>query len=78
LELIWGCFLDAFYGHSESVGCLKDAISGCDGWDRNGVMFVPERVHDMFATGITHDDLDAWIMLEGRTDVPPVQCMKTP
>jgi hypothetical protein len=76
LELVWGCFLDALYGCGESVGCLEDAISGCNDWDGNGVMFVLECVRDTFATGVTHDDFDAPIMLEGRTDVPRVQCMK--
>ncbi len=60
------------------MGCLEGAISGCNNWDGNGVMFVPERVHDTFATGVAHDDLDAPIMLEGRTDVPHIQCVKTP
>jgi hypothetical protein len=69
LEFFWNCFLDAFYGCSESVGCLEDAISGCNDWDGNGVMFEPKRVRDTFATSVVHDDLDAPIMLEGRTDV---------
>ncbi len=60
------------------MGCLKDAISGCDAWDGNVVMFVLERFHDTFATGVAHDDQDAPIMLEGRTDVPHAQCVKTP
>jgi hypothetical protein len=77
LEFVWGCFLDAFYGCGEVVDCLEDAISGCYDWDRNGVMFVPERVRNMFAPVVAHDDLDAPIMLEGRTDVPRVQCVKT-
>jgi hypothetical protein len=54
------------------VGCLKDAISGSHYWDRNGMMFVPEHVCDTFATGVVHDDLDAPIKLEARTDVPRV------
>ncbi len=78
LELVWGCFLDAFYGRGESVGCLEDAISGCNDWDGNSMMFVQEHVRDTFATGVVHDDLDAPIMLEVRTDVPRVQCAKTP
>ncbi len=77
LELIWGCLLDAFYGHGESVGCLEDAISGSHPWNGNGMMFLPDHVHDTFATGVTLDDLDAPIMLEGRTDVPHVQLVKT-
>ncbi len=59
------------------MGCLKDAISGCNDWDGKGVMFVPELVRDKFATDVAHDDLDAPIMLKGKTDVPHVQCMKT-
>jgi hypothetical protein len=59
------------------VGCLKDDISASHYLGGNGMMFVPERV-DTFATGFTHDDLDAPIMLEGRADVPHVQCVKTP
>ncbi len=42
------------------------------------MVFVPEHVHDTFATGVMHDDLDAPIMLEGRADVPHIQCMKIP
>ncbi len=57
LELVWGCFLDTFYGHGESVGYLKDLISVCNNWDGNGVMFVLECVRDTFATGVTHDVL---------------------
>ncbi len=41
-------------------------------------MFVTERVCDTFATSVVHDDLDAWIILEGRADAPHVQCVKTP
>ncbi len=74
LELPLGCL----YGRSEAVGCLKDAISGSHFRDRNGMVFVIERVHDTCPTGVAHDDLDASIMLEGRADVPCVQCMKTP
>jgi hypothetical protein len=77
MELVWGCFLDAFYGRGELLGCLEDAISGCNNWNGNGVMFVPERVHDMFTTSVAHYDLDAQIMLEGMTDVPRIQCVKT-
>ncbi len=78
LELVWGSLLDAVYGCSELGGCLEDAISGRHYWDGNGEMFVPEHVHDMFATSVAHDGLDASIMLEGRTDVPHIQCVKTP
>ncbi len=77
LELVWGCLLDAFYGCGELVDCLKDAICGSHYRDGNGMMFVPEHVRDTLANGVPHDDLDAPIMLEGRTDVPRVQCMKT-
>jgi hypothetical protein len=78
LELAWGCLLNAFYGRGEPVGCFEDAISGCINWDGNGVMFVPGCVRDTFATDVAHDDLDALIMLEVRTDVPRIQCVKTP
>jgi hypothetical protein len=78
LELVWGCLLDALYGHGEAVGCLKDAISGSHFQDRNGMVFVMECVRDTFATSVAHDDLDASIMLEGRADVPCIQCTKTP
>ncbi len=70
--------MDAFYGRGEVVGCLEDAISGSHFQDGNGMVFVMEPVHDAFPTGVTHDDLDALIMLEGRADVPHVQFMKTP
>jgi hypothetical protein len=70
--------LDSFYGHGELVGCLEDEISGSHYRDGNGVFFVPERVHDMFATSVAHDDLDAPRMLEGRTDVSRIQYVKTP
>jgi hypothetical protein len=73
-----GCFLDAFYGRGEEVGCLEDAICGRYFRDGNGMVFVMERVGDTFATSVAHDDLDASIMLEGRADVPRVQCVKTP
>jgi hypothetical protein len=62
--------LDAFYGRSEAVGCLEDAICGPYFRDVNGMVFVMERVGDTFATGVAHDDLDALVMLEGWADVP--------
>jgi hypothetical protein len=70
--------LDAFYGRGEVVGCLKHGICGRYFWDGNGMVIVMKRVHDAFATGVAYDDLDASIMLEGRADVPCVQCVKTP
>jgi hypothetical protein len=78
LKLVKGCLLDTFYGHSEPSCCIKDAICGCDFEDRNGMVFILECVGDTFATCVLHDNFDAWIMLEGWADVPPVQCMKTP
>jgi hypothetical protein len=39
-----GLFLDAFYGRGEALGCLEDAICGHDFRDRNGMVFVIERV----------------------------------
>ncbi len=36
------------------------------------MVLIMERVSDIFAPGVTHDDLDASIMLEGRADVPHV------
>jgi hypothetical protein len=70
--------LDAFYGRGEAVGCLEDAICGHYLRDGNGMVFVTEHVLDTFAPGVMHDDLDASIMLEGRGDVPHVQCVKIP
>ncbi len=66
------------HGRGEAVGCLKDAICGHHFRDGNSMVFVMERVCNMFSTSAAHDDLDALIMLEGSTDVPRVQCMKTP
>ncbi len=70
--------MDAFYGRSEVVGCLKDAICGHDFRDENGMVFIMEHLGDTFAAGVAHDDLDALIMLEGWANVPRVQCVKTP
>jgi hypothetical protein len=39
-----GSLLDAFYGRGEAMGCLEDAICGHDFRDRNGMVFVTERV----------------------------------
>jgi hypothetical protein len=78
LELVRGCLFDAFYGHGEVVGCLEDAICGRDFRDRNGMVFVIETIGDTFTAGVAHDDLDSSITLEGRANVPHIQCMKTP
>ncbi len=70
--------MDAFYGRSEVVVCLKDAICGRDFGDGNSMVFITERVGDMFAAGVMHDNFDTSIMFEGWANVPCVQCMKTP
>jgi hypothetical protein len=57
--------LDAFYGHGEAVGCLEDAICGCDFGDGHGMVFITKCVGDTFAAGVAHDDFDASSMLEG-------------
>ncbi len=36
------------------------------------MVFKTERVGDMFAAGVAHDDFDATIMLEGWANVPCV------
>jgi hypothetical protein len=40
------------------------------------MVFATERVRETFTTSVVHDDLDALIMLEGKADVPHVQCVK--
>jgi hypothetical protein len=40
LELVRGCFLDAFYGRGEVVGCLEDAICGHYFRNRNDMVFI--------------------------------------
>ncbi len=70
--------MDAFYGCSEAACCDEDAICNCDFGDENGMAFIFEHVGDTFAAIVAHDDFDASIMLEGCTDVPHIQCLKTP
>ena len=70
--------MDAFYGHGEAACCIEDAVCDHDFGDKNGMVYISERVDYTFAAGVMHDDFDASIMLEGWADVPHNQCVKTP
>ena len=56
-------FLDSFDRRGEACCGIEDPVGGCDLWDRDGLVVVPESVGDALATGLGHQNSDAAVVV---------------
>ena len=58
------------YRIRQSLSGLKDAIGCRDVWDGECMVLKAEHVGDAFAPGVSHDHLDAPVVICGMGEVP--------
>lgn len=81
---VFACRFDVVHWHqclllnaSESICELPSGgDDGCNCGDRHGMMLVAKHVGESLGTCVHHDEAYAAIILEGRSNVPPLDVWK--